>query len=493
MKLLGKIVLTILLSLVGLMALAAIAFTTFLYIGGCGDANTPTFEDADLYLTYEALLDEDNAFIHFAAATNHYAVLSDNQTDDQLDDYRFLKGYSKAFPEKNSFQQRARNAPQAAARADAILASHTPLFALLSAGIQCKGYRTIPAMEATPTRFEPPATAQFVDYGALLCLKAQRELERGDLESATQTIELLHAFGKKMLTHTDGLLTSLVGKTLKQMAYQKMIDAAGMGLLTDEITTRFSACVNADLHTLQAEHERTLRAEYTVVTVRMEQFTVEQIIAAMDALQDALQQVFPDEEPTFTEQCTEFLNRTILRWPGYLRFSLHPRTTRVLLADIARKALQGCPQEPLHTTTSNFTPNHLGTETISTFAETCKGMANTAKQDAFFYAKTQLILATMKWKQRNRDAFPPSLEALVPEYLPTIPIDPLSADARPLAYHPSTGTVWTVGEAGKFDYLDYLKASPLDQAFGTLRYELQDNAFRLDGRPHPRPSLKRQQ
>lgn len=491
MKLLGKIVLTILLSLVGLMALAAIAFTIFLYIGGCGDANTPIFEDADLYLTYEALLDEDNAFVHFAAATNHYAVLSDNQTDDQLDDYRFLKGYSKAFPEKNSFHQRARNEPQSAARADAILASHSPLFTLLSAGIQCKGYRTIPAMEAMPKRFEPLATAQFVDYGALLCLKAQRELERGDLESATQTIELLHAFGKKMLTHTDGLLTSLVGKTLKQMAYQKMIDAVGMGLLTDEMTTRFSACVNADLQTLQAEHERTLRAEYTVVTVRMEQFTVEQIIAAMDALQDALQQVFPDEEPTFAEQCTDFLNRTILRWPGYLRFSLHPRTTRVLLADIARKALQGCPQEPLHTTTSNFTPNHLGTETISTFAETCKGMANTAKQDAFFYAKTQLILATMKWQQRNHDAFPPSLEALVPKYLPAVPIDPLSTDARPLAYHPATGTVWTVGEAGEFDYLEYLKATPLDQTSGTLRYQLQDNAFRLDGRPHPHPTLKR--
>ena len=491
MKRLGKIALTILLSLIGLIALTALAFTAFLYIGGCGDANTPTFEDADLYLSCEALPNEDNAFVHFAAATNHYAVLSDNQTDDQMDDYRFLKGYSKAFPEKNSFHQRARNEPQAATRADAILASHTPLFAKLSAGIQCKGYRTIPAMEATPKPSEPPATAQFVDFGALLCLKAQRELERGDLESATQTIELLHAFGKKMLTHTDGLLTSLVGKTLKQMAYQKMIDAAGMGLLTDEITTRFSACVNADLHTLQAEHERTLRAEYTVVTVRMEHFTVEQIIAAMDALQDALQQVFPDEEPTFTEQCTAFLNRTLLRWPGYLRFSLHPRSTRVLLADITRKALQGCPQEPLHTTTSNFTPNHLGTETISTFAETCKGMANTAKQDAFFYAKTQLILATMKWQQRNHDAFPPSLEALVPEYLPAVPIDPLSTDARPLAYHPATGTVWTVGEEGEFDYLEYLKATPLDQAFGTLRYQLQDNAFRLDGRPHPHPTLKR--
>ena len=488
MKRLGKIALTILLSLIGLMALVAIAFTIFLYIGGCGDANTHTFEDADLYLTYEALPNEDNAFVHFAAATNHYAVLSDNQTDDQLDDYRFLKGYSKAFPEKNSFHQRARNEPQSAARADAILASHTSLFATLSAGIQCKGYRTIPSMEAIPELSEPPATAQFIAYGALLCLKAQRELERGDLESATQTIELLHAFGKKMLTHTDGQLTSLVGKALKQMAYQKMLDAAGMGLLTDEMTIRFSACVNADMQTLQADYERTIRAEYTVVTVRMEHFTVEQIITVMDALR----QIFPDEKPTFAEQCSAFLNRTLLRWPGYLRFSLHPRSTRAMLADIARKALQGCPQEPLHTTTSNFSPNHLGTETISTFAETCKGMANTAKQDAFFYAKTQLILATMKWKQRNRDTFPPSLEALVPEYLSTIPIDPWSTDARPLAYHPATGTVWTVGEAGEFDYLKYLKASPSDQAFGTLRYELQDNAFRLDGRPHPRPSLKRQ-
>lgn len=126
MKRLGKIALTILLSLIGLIALTALAFTAFLYIGGCGDGNTPPLADVDLYLSCEALPNEDNAFVHFAAATNHYAVLSDNQTDDQLDDYRFLKGYSKAFPEKNSFHQRARNEPQAAARADAILASHPP-------------------------------------------------------------------------------------------------------------------------------------------------------------------------------------------------------------------------------------------------------------------------------------------------------------------------------------------------------------------------------
>jgi hypothetical protein len=488
MKLLGKITLVTLLSLAGLIALVALALTAYFYIGGCEDSNAQTLDDADVYLSIEALPDEDNAFVVFDAAMSHYAVDSENETENRLADDRFLKGYNVAFPE-GYLHKKARNEPHAAARADAILATHKPFFAMLAEGIQRKGYRTIPAMEAVPNSLAPAPAVKFIYYGDLLCLKAQRELERGELEAATQTIALLHAFGEKMLTHTDSLITSLVGKRLKQMAYQKMTDAAGMGLLTDEMVNRFSAYLTSDAQKASSHRERMIRAEYTVMITRMKHITIEQMITLMDLRR----QIFPDEDLTLSEKCAVFLEQILIRWPGYLRFSLHPRSTRAMRADIARKALQGCPQEPLHTTTSYFTPNHLGTEIISTFAETCKNMENTAKQDAFFYAKTQLILATMKWKQRNRDAFPPSLEALVPEYLPAIPIDPWSTDARPLAYHPATGTVWTVGEEGEFDYLEHLKTSPLDQAFGTLRYELQDNAFRLDGRPHPRPSLKRQQ
>jgi hypothetical protein len=43
-------------------------------------------------------------------------------------------------------------------------------------------------------------------------------------------------------------------------------------------------------------------------------------------------------------------------------------------------------------------------------------------------------------------AFPKSLEALVPEFLPTVPTDPWSG--KPLRYAAATGTVWSLGPNG---------------------------------------------
>ena len=147
MKQRSKRLFRVLLSVVGLMLLLAIAFTVYLYVGGRGDADVPMWDDADLWLPEEALADEDNAFLVFISATNHYAVLSDNRTEERMEDSGFIDGYGIAFPDTLSYAQQARNEPQAVARADAILAAHEPFFAVLAEGVRRKGYRTIPALE----------------------------------------------------------------------------------------------------------------------------------------------------------------------------------------------------------------------------------------------------------------------------------------------------------------------------------------------------------
>ena len=482
MKGFGKTSLSILLSCVGLVLLAAVAVTVYFYIEGRRDADVAMVDDADLRLPEEALADEDNAFVAFMSATNHYAVLSDNRTEERMEDSGFIGGYGIAFPDTLSYAQQARNEPQAAARADAILAAHEPFFAVLAEGVRRKGYRAIPALEVFFESSAPnPPSSKFIVYDDLLRLKAQRELERGELEAATQTIELLHAFGAKLMTHTDGGYTTLIGTILKEKAYQKMVDAVGMGLLTDEMGKRFEACLEADARTFQADYERMVRADYAFQIGCIERMTGEDLIEGWVASQ--IHSLY--HERTFSEKCIEFLQSAICHWPGYLRFAYHPRTTRAMLADLTRRVLQGDVNAATDKNIRFLTPNHIGRSCVS--VEMPKTMMPAFKSLRFDYAKVQLVLATAKWKQRNSAAYPPSLEALVPDYLPAVPADPWSDDARPLAYHPATGTVWTIGAGEPFDYHDYLEAPEVDKDSGMMSYELRHHTFRLDGKPHPLP------
>ncbi len=59
-------------------------------------------------------------------------------------------------------------------------------------------------------------------------------------------------------------------------------------------------------------------------------------------------------------------------------------------------------------------------------------------------------LATAIYRADHADALPPTLEALVPDYLPAVPVDPLG-DGQPLQYDADRGIVWSVGDNGVDD------------------------------------------
>lgn len=69
---------------------------------------------------------------------------------------------------------------------------------------------------------------------------------------------------------------------------------------------------------------------------------------------------------------------------------------------------------------------------------------------------TAVALAIRLYRLDHNDAFPPTLDALVPAYLPSIPVDPF--DGKPLRYDPQRKRVWTVGDDlqddGGFDRTD---------------------------------------
>ena len=240
--------------------LLAAAFTLYLYIGGFDDVAGLSLDDADLIVELDDVPDDENAFLTFMSATNHYSVARDWRID--LDDNQFLD-YGVAFTNEAYYAAKARSLTNAVERADAILASNETFFAMMSKGVRQKSYRNVSPREPPFETFSMPPITSFIDFARLLRLKAQRELERGELDAATDTIADIHAFGRLVMENEPSCVGYHLGGTIQCYAYGGMRDAVGMGLATDTMLDRFSKLVKADAAAADADVARAIRGEYT--------------------------------------------------------------------------------------------------------------------------------------------------------------------------------------------------------------------------------------
>ena len=96
--------------------------------------------------------------------------------------------------------------------------------------------------------------------------------------------------------------------------------------------------------------------------------------------------------------------------------------------------------------------------------------------------RARIVVAAARYRLAHDGEMPPTLDALVPQYLPAVPADPWSKDGKPLNYDAATGVVWSVGESGDFDYskLPVEKSKRLRGEFGR---NVDYYAFRIDGKP----------
>ena len=477
-----KYVLASLKTLVLAVLLVAAAFTLYLYIGGLDDAAGQPLDDADLIVDLDDVPNDENAFLTFMSATNYYSIARDYRAD--LDDSLFLD-YGVAFTNEAYYAAKARSLTNAAERAEAILASNETFFATMSKGVRQKYYRNVSPRVPPFETFSMPPITTFVAFARLLRLKAQRELESGELDAATDTIAEIHAFGRLVLENESSCVGYHLGGTIQCYAYGKMRNAVGMGLATDTMLDRFSKLVKADAAAADADVARAIRGEYTTVRSGLDVMTRERIESGIDWGNHSLSLLYGifgcDYSPSWTGGVTEAFYRVLLRWPGYMRFALHPHATKARLILTARKALAGEDQLQRGSRSSMFSSNCLGNGISNEIASALQASRNTIAKIRFAQAKSMVILAVAKWRLKNGEGNPPTLDALVPEFMPKVPVDPWDKEHRPLSYHAADGVVWSVGRFGRFNYVKYLEAHPV--AKKSIRKELPKYAFRIDGRP----------
>ena len=477
-----KYVLASLKTLVLAVLLVAAAFTLYLYIGGFDDVAGLSLDDADLIVELDDVPDDENAFLTFMSATNYYFVARDWRID--LDDNQFLD-YGVAFTNDAYYAAKARSLTNAAERADAILASNETFFATMSKGVRQKSYRNVSPREPPFEIFSMPPINTFLNFARLLRLKAQRELERGDLESATETVAEIHAFGRLVMENEPSCVGYCLGVAIQSYAYGKMRDAVGMGLATDTMLERFSALVSADNMAAEADVARSICGEYTIGRSGLDGWTSARVEAGLDwnnRLSEMLYGVLGyDYSSSWTGRMIEAFYRLIVRWPGYMRFALHPRDTKARLILSARKALAGEDLPSEQSGKALFTPNCFGNGISQALVSALHTSGKAGAMISFAQARTMVVLAVAKWRLKNGNGNPPTLDALVPEFLPKVPVDPWNREHRPLSYDPEDGVVWSVGQLGHFNYIQYLEAHRVGKK--GIQKELRECAFRIDGRP----------
>lgn len=473
--------------------------TAWFYIGGIETGDTSLQDDADLLWSPPEVADEDNAFIAIMAATNliNCATLGTNSWDKA--DMSFVSGYANINTNRDSTARRIRADPGAGEKADRIIADNEAFYAAFAKGLERKGFRnTLPPL-SKEIRFTVLPLGVFFRMSNLWRLKIQREMECGEWSAAVSDVETLHRFGRIVSDNATTIVDINVGNSIESMARSKIQDLVTCGGLTASQLARFAELVDADAKAEPENVARAVKGEYTYLRAHLDLMSPEYVLSLVgftfstaNKLKEICKKICSMEfgvsvsEGSSLDRVAECLVRTVVSWPGYFRYTFHRKTTQKRLADVAHKALKGEIDDAAHEDChfGVFARNGMGRAIVraAAFAYQQAVVGKDRVRAVFARGKTQLVIAAARWRLDHDGELPPTLDALVPQYLPAVPLDPWSKGGKPFSYDAATGVVWSVGESGDFDYskLPFEKSKRLRGEFGR---NVDYYAFRLNGKP----------
>ena len=180
----------------------------------------------------------------------------------------------------------------------------------------------------------------------------------------------------------------------------------------------------------------------------------------------------------------DWIAQAVLHWPGYFRYKFHRRTTIARIAETTRLAIKGEVDAAAEEVVSDgvLARNGYGRAFVAAYASGCRGLLS-GDARAFERGRALLAIAAARWRLVHGDAMPPSLEALVPQFLDSVPVDPYSKDGSPFQYDAETGVAWSVGDYGRFDYMKVKDKERVSEVLA--KGQMSGWAFRIDGRPAP--------
>ena len=311
--------------------------------------------------------------------------------------------------------------------AAAMLAAHSNAFACAGRIVSAPDSRWLPSM--TWQRFTVDVcTLQKV--GLLYRVKARAEAERGDVAAGRETLLALGRLGLRVkrlgvLPYMVG--TALLGTALGDAAKPPFAlegDTAWLGRLRDT-----NCAASRDELALEAvEHERDMRRAY------------------------------------FSSPALELVGRHSGSWslailfgcfPGYGNYAFQSevciRKEMEALDRLQEKIKErhydrDYAKDPAHPEPAMFRRNWLGEEKLR--RDGLRDFYRFLARARFYWSAGDVALASRCYRMKH-GAWPPSLDALVPDWLVAVPADPF--DGWPLRYDTTNHYLWTKGADGTFD------------------------------------------
>ena len=354
--------------------------------------------------TSEIPADEDNAWCGFVAATNAVKRSVDPWAWDKLS------------PDE----------------IDAVVAENAEALAIFhDATRRTKWY--------DPTARREGAFCQFPvgDFPRMIRLynaKAERNIARGEIGAAVDGVRDFLALNRTMHADAESLVCWLVADGAHGMATKLTAQIVASGKVSDEELHRLLDLLSAsDSATRRAGIRQAVNNEFAYW------FT--------DALRIFEAEVYSTRKSGILLRYVYQPARTKTQYARFLA-----KARELLLHDYDKDAWENFEKEINAATASplgRLAPNCGGRAIVLNVMPDWNGFAMKVARGEFGLSAAKVVVAAELYRRKTGHR-PESLDALVPEFLPSVPTDPFDHGAA-LKYDAERGIVWTVGADGNFN------------------------------------------
>ena len=363
--------------------------------------------------TSEIPADEDNAWCGFVAATN--AV---KRSVDPL-------AWDKLSPDE----------------IDALVAENADALAIFhDATLRTKWYDPTARREGAFCMFPVGDFARMI---RLYNAKAERNIARGEIGAAVDGVRDFLALNRTMHADAESLVCWLVADGAHGMATKLAAQIVASGKVSDEELHRLLDLLSAsDSATRRAGIRQAVNNEFAYwFTDALRIFEAEVYSTRKSGI--LLRYVY---QPARTK--AQLQNNQL--YSQYARFLAKAR--ELLLHDYDTGAWEDLEKEINAATASplgRLAPNCGGRAIVLNVMPVWNVFAMKVARGEFGLSAAKVVVAAELFRRKTGQR-PESLDALVPEFLPSVPVDPFDHGAA-LKYDAERGIVWTVGADGNFN------------------------------------------
>lgn len=445
-----KIALYVVLTPIGLVLALVLLLAVYIF---ARSGDIAPIDDSDLRVEEQVVADEDNMLVALLSVTNRLTVSKEDAL--LCSAYRNYRRNGRGLPSRDYPDMQV-----VTSTIDRVLSDNAAYFEGLHVAASCPSYKfTESSAQVIPPVWVLGQTSK------MLSLKALREIERKEHDAAFQTICDLSAIGSLVRGNSYAMVDLLAGSGIDGIALTSARELACAEGVSDRILVALSDLLKERMDE-KALIELALKREYCNWT-----------LPAIKRLSDPAG-LWPFDGPCRDEErgMGAVILSSLRRVPFVWRYMYKPETTRQACAESVRRMLKGGVREPLEKA-SVFRPNYVGNGVKRTLLSIEDCVSGERKRIPVGLAFLSLTIAAQRYRRAHDGAYPPDLEALVPEFLPSVPEDPL-APGRPLNYDAKTLYVWSVGREGTFSPNPEQKIHNLSKH----RVDLLDWSVRLDGK-----------